>query len=106
MIEVLKPLEGHRIAVDVNADGKRIAVRLHCVEVGHLRPSERVCAGQGNVMLWNGENTADGAPCGLTMWARGIVSARWEGEGLYLENRQGWTAVVWCETSEADHVAV
>jgi len=95
LIGLLRVLEGHIIYTVVRDGDKEVQVKLRCVQVRKLPPRERMCEDQGNVLLWNGAHTREGALSGLTLWARGVVSAEWVGEDvLRLENRRGWSVEI------------
>ena len=83
LVRALKPLEGKTAAINVYAGGPAWEFRQCIVRVRILPPRERR-DGAGNVILESGEVGADGAPGGITMWARNVDTVEVDGERFVL----------------------
>lgn len=75
VVALLQPLEGHHVLV-LTDHGHGFVHGQPCIRVQDLPPDQRQ-PGQGNIILWNGDFTAEGLQTGGTFWARDLHSITW-----------------------------
>ena len=76
-LTALEPLEGHHILIVINAKPHGFVHGQPCIRVDHLPPDQRQTEDQGNIILWDGFFTLDGAQAGSTFWAKDVHHITW-----------------------------